>query len=492
MKSNLHTPGVVRHRLRAGIALIPAIVLAGSLQADTLDIVSLPADADAFLRSGAANTNEGGNPLLRIQAGGSNRAIVWFDQQKINEQVPAGDLLIKAELKVTTADNANNWGKNGDRTIGVHRLLEAWAEGDGINSEVPSRFRNRGAGPGVTWNMAIDAEIANGKQDPGVPWVMAKKGPNPWVPEPSGQSNILNSIGADSIFTWDVTTDVIGFLQGGDNMGWIIKKDDESKAGKILFCSREYDDFIAVNPDQATTTTQDDHRPQLILTVLRQDDAPLPPLVFTSNADTYLRSGASNTNEGGNPYMRLQASGNNRALISFNLGQAPPQVSKATLYVTIAENAENWGNNLPRTVSAHRLLTGWTEGNGTNSEVPHWAQFRGSGPGATWSCPTDTNVANQVADPLGGLLWKGGNGKTSGDPPFYAPATAPGAGHDNTMGVGTVLAFDVTQDVLDGAEFGWLIKKDNESQSGKVTYYTREGALAEGNPLLQPTLVLEY
>ncbi len=494
MKSSIRIFGAKRRRTWAGIALTPVIALAGSLKADTVETVILPADRDAFLRAGASNTNEGGNPRLRLQASGDNRTVLQFDQPNLEAQFGPSDLLLKAELMVTVADNASNWGKNGDRTIDLHRLLVPWDEGDGINSEVPSRLRNRGTASGTTWNMAVDAIISNSRTDLGVPWEMDKKGPNPWDPALSGQSYMFNSTAADSSFLWDVTPDVQGFLNDGANAGWIIKKDNESQAGKVLFCSREYDDYIAANPTEATTTTPGYHGPQLILTILRHDPAPPEPLVFYSNGDTYLRSGVSDTNEGGNPYMRLQSSGNNRALISFNTGAAPlAQVTKATLYLTIAENAENWGNNLPRTVSAHRVLAPWTEGNGTNSEVPHWAQFRGTGAGATWNCPNDLNIFNQSLDlPVGGFKWKGGSGLHSGDPDYYAPATAVGVDHINTMGVGTVISFDVTQDIHDGAQFGWLIKKDNEGQNGKVTYYTREGAAAEGDLSLQPTLVLEY
>ena len=54
------------------------------------------------------------------------------------------------------------------------------------------------------------------------------------------------------------------------------------------------------------------------------------------------------------------------------------------------------------------------------------------------------------------------------------------------------VSFDVTADVLSGAQFGWLIKKTLEGQSGKVEIYSKEAAAAAGNPMLGPRLILEY
>ena len=54
------------------------------------------------------------------------------------------------------------------------------------------------------------------------------------------------------------------------------------------------------------------------------------------------------------------------------------------------------------------------------------------------------------------------------------------------------VSFDVTQDVITGAELGWLIKKENEGQNGTVEYHSRESALAQADPSLAPKLVLEF
>src|SRR5262245_31451953 len=42
------------------------------------------------------------------------------------------------------------------------------------------------------------------------------------------------------------------------------------------------------------------------------------PTPIVASADTYVRSGAPNTNEGASTFMRLQASGDNRGLVRFD------------------------------------------------------------------------------------------------------------------------------------------------------------------------------
>ena len=54
------------------------------------------------------------------------------------------------------------------------------------------------------------------------------------------------------------------------------------------------------------------------------------------------------------------------------------------------------------------------------------------------------------------------------------------------------ISFDVTVDVLAGANFDWVLQKDKEGQSGHVRLYSKEGAAAVGDPSLAPMLVIEY
>ncbi len=195
------------------------------------------------------------------------------------------------------------------------------------------------------------------------------------------------------------------------------------------------------------------------------------------DADSFLRDGADNTNEGANERMRIQNSGNNRAVVRFNLAGVPTAgLQSATLTLNIAENSDNWGPT-GRFVDAHRLTADWTEGNGKNEGPgPH---FRGTGEGVTWKCAKDTNINNQNDDCV--TPWNGGT---------FAAATAPSVLHINNQ-TGPV-SWNVTADVIAGASNGWLIKKQLENQNGQVRYYTKEGAAAAGNPSLAPKLVLVY
>lgn len=209
---------------------------------------------------------------------------------------------------------------------------------------------------------------------------------------------------------------------------------------------------------------------------------PTVEIELLATHDSYLRAGSDDTNEGANPRMRIANDGNNRAIVRFDLdGVCLANLSRATLVLTIAENSNNWGTT-GRTVDAHRILETWTEGNGVNSDLvsgPGPTTYRGDGAGATWHCADDTDIYDQSPDCT--TQWNGGN---------FSAATATSVLHTNGL-LGEV-SWDVTQDVLNGAQYGWLVRKTNEGQNGRVHYYSREGAAAAGNVRLGARLVLEY
>jgi hypothetical protein len=130
------------------------------------------------------------------------------------------------------------------------------------------------------------------------------------------------------------------------------------------------------------------------------------------------------------------------------------------------------GPNHDRTVDAHPLAVDFAEGNGQNAGVPGSQSTRGSGPGVTWNCTEDAEIANQQTDC--DPTWDGGD---------FGPATAAPVLHVN--GLSGEVSWDVTDDVLAGAS-AWLIKKTSESQPGRVSYFSREG-----HPDLAPRLILE-
>jgi Tol biopolymer transport system component len=201
---------------------------------------------------------------------------------------------------------------------------------------------------------------------------------------------------------------------------------------------------------------------------------------LTAVKDSFLRSGTKNTNEGANSRLRISSSGNNRTVVGFDVsGFDANNVTSARLILTIAENADNWGQNGDRTVDAHSLLESFAEGNGMIAEVtPQSAKTRGTGSGVTWNCAIDDEISDHSADCV--QLWNGGT---------FGPATAPSVLHVN--GLTGQVEWDVTIDAQAGTS-EWLIKKTLEDAGGKVIYYSREGALEAGNPDLAPTLIVDF
>ena len=119
-----------------------------------------------------------------------------------------------------------------------------------------------------------------------------------------------------------------------------------------------------------------------------------------------------------------------------------------------------------------RSSVDFAEGNGQNAGVPGAQSTRGSGPGVTWRCAKDAEIANQATDC--DPRWNGGT---------FGPATAPSVLHVN--GLSGAVSWDVTDDVLAGAS-AWLIRKTAEGQSGQVSYFSKEGSASAG-----PRLILE-
>ena len=186
------------------------------------------------------------------------------------------------------------------------------------------------------------------------------------------------------------------------------------------------------------------------------------PATLEASADTYLRSGSANQNQGTETLLRIQQSGNNRALLQFDSSQITAAVGSgtlvsATLELYIEHNGNNWGAS-GQTVSVHRLAASWSEA------------------GATWNCPVDTNPANSQPDCSS--EWSGG---------AFAPTATAALLHTN--GLTGWVQFNVTTDVsafLAGtANDGWIAKKTNESQNGLAEYTSRQGTAGQ-----RPRLVL--
>jgi len=195
--------------------------------------------------------------------------------------------------------------------------------------------------------------------------------------------------------------------------------------------------------------------------------------------DSFLRNGSKNRNEGANPRITIRATGNNRGVVEFDLSSIDlSAVATATLVMTIAENANNWGQNDDRTVDVHALLAGFAEGDGQNLGVPNSQSTRGSGEGTTWNCATDEEIQNQQPNCVS--QWDGAS---------FVSAPSNTVLHVN--GQTGVALWNVSDDVRAGYS-GWAIKKTNEAATGKVHYYSKEGATQASDNDLGPRLILTF
>lgn len=202
--------------------------------------------------------------------------------------------------------------------------------------------------------------------------------------------------------------------------------------------------------------------------------------VVDATADTYVRSGAPNTNEGASAFLRVRDAGDNRALVGFDSAAIAALVEgrgiiAAALVIDVAANGDNWGRT-GRAVDVHRMLIAWDEGNGRDAGYDRAESFRGDAPGATWNCASDANTANSRADCAGVSLWEMAKPNR---PDLHPWAVAPTASALIVNGLVGPVQWDVTADVqafLAGTvpNCGWIVKKANEGQAGLVDFASRE------------------
>lgn len=218
-------------------------------------------------------------------------------------------------------------------------------------------------------------------------------------------------------------------------------------------------------------------------------------LTLSATKDTFLRSGAFNTNEGANTRLAVQKFGKRRALIAFDLetmGQTiglSKTVTSAKLRLYVVKNGNNWGK-LGRNITIHEVFADWTEGNGANATFKHededndegdTSKNRGSGSGATWRCATDTDISNRKTNCT--FRWKGGTfGNLALDKVNITNSTT------------GYVEFDVTESVKyflagvpgERTQYGWLIKRQNPAKAGSIHFSSRE------DTVYPPQLVVTY
>lgn len=187
----------------------------------------------------------------------------------------------------------------------------------------------------------------------------------------------------------------------------------------------------------------------------------VPPqtIILQPDADTYIRKGAPNQNQGADLILRLQSSGHNRALLRLSstaLAEAvgAGSVISAHLQLSISRNGENWGST-GRPVDLHRLSVRWSELH------------------ATWNCAIDSNPDNASPDCTGSQLWDMGDDES---PPWNPTPSASTVISREQLGT---VALDVTADVVGWVsgsleDLGWILKKRDEGQAGLVEFDSRE------------------
>jgi len=211
--------------------------------------------------------------------------------------------------------------------------------------------------------------------------------------------------------------------------------------------------------------------------------------------DATLLHSLKNTNNGANLSLRVEYQVS--ALVGFDVRTvAFASVQSATLRLrvcytpldpTVCPAPTNSWPAAGGDIFAFRLDEGyedWEEGNGNNFPINN--NPRGTGPGVTWNCKTDVNIANVSRDCTGAAIWATGGQSVQGPPVGPAVIT-------NNMPDGTTVDFDVTADVqaglgIDTTFMSWFVRRLNGP--GFVSFYSREGALAAGNAALAPQLII--
>ncbi|HTG37077.1 MAG TPA: DNRLRE domain-containing protein [Thermoanaerobaculia bacterium] len=482
----------------------------------SLRTVTLYASADSYLRQGARSQNVGQQNFLRVRSAGPNRALVRFDPAEIAAAL-AGGTLVSANLELRIQTNGANWS-NG-RTVDAHRLTADWTE-SGVTWDCPADTVPSNSHPdcAVAWNggsfnaaptatvlhtnnltgwISFDltsdiAAFATGTPNYG--WLLKKtdEEQNGLVEYSSREMCrdeprlvlVVEAAAPDSTPPrLDIVSPSERFLINRPTQPIQVHFFDAGSALDLnsLRVSLDGADLTATCAVCSTGAVcpwpilaEGSHT---ILAEIKDGGGHLATagsgfdlllgdgehrITLPEVADTYLRSGAANQNQGSETLLRIRASGNNRALARFDLSglqSAVQQLHSATLEMFVETNGGNWGS-AGRTLDAHRLTADWSEA------------------GATWNCAADAVPGNQNADCP--ASWGGGT--------F---ATAPTASVLQTNSLTGWVGYDVTADVqsqVAGApHYGWLIKKRDETQNGLVEYGSREGT--EGHA---PRLVLVF
>ncbi|MCA9752658.1 MAG: DNRLRE domain-containing protein [Gemmatimonadetes bacterium] len=223
------------HILR--LALLPAFLASGA----SAQLVELAPVADTDVNTSLdarRNDNYGCDPILNVAGsrggggipyGGADgiRILLQFDLSTVS--APIG----LAELELHLSDFRNDTSAQ-DFAIDVHRVTEAWEEGDG-NESPPHPGGCQGVDPasGVAWVGAGDGGDANNQTQPAF---------DPAI-ESTLSFNSLDATGPGTAYVWDVTTLVNGWITNQyPNHGMMLRDVTTDGSYKdVGFASRELD-----------------------------------------------------------------------------------------------------------------------------------------------------------------------------------------------------------------------------------------------------------
>lgn len=190
----------------------------------------------------------------------------------------------------------------------------------------------------------------------------------------------------------------------------------------------------------------------LLVLVLSVAHADAVTFTYTASADTFIRGGSPNANDGTDTILRVRPNGPTRSLVQVDqatlLADLDGVVVNSATLTLFVESATNWSTG--RDIGIHRVTTDWVETE------------------ATWNIPK-----------TGGPAWDGGA--------YDALATDT---YTQTNDLTGFISLDVTADVAafladEESNFGWLLRKTDESENGGVIYTSREGVTATNRPMLE-------
>lgn len=206
---------------------------------------------------------------------------------------------------------------------------------------------------------------------------------------------------------------------------------------------------------------------------------------ITSLKDSFVSQRAKNQNEGANNILRVDSQ--TSSMVAFDLSLLPSgSITNAKLILTRAAPTRQRSSE-GGYVSLFNLPESFPEGDGFHWKAKPRQKTLGSGPGITWSCMSDSEIANLREDCLS--TWNGGALQMS-------PAIGE-ARHVNNIRKGETVEWDVTAAVQEAirrrqTEVGWLLTVP-KGQRGQVEYYSKEGSLVTfGDPSVAPRLQVRF